>query len=50
MEVAESRASKLLVQEKEDTIANLQNEFTQARFALTPHLLGMGFIEKLGIT
>lgn len=35
VEVAESRASKLLVQEKEDTITHLQNDFTRARFALT---------------
>lgn len=34
VEVAESRASKALVQEKEATITNLENELTQARLVL----------------
>lgn len=35
MEVAESRALKSLVQEKEDLIASLQNDCSRSRLALT---------------
>lgn len=49
VEVAESRASKALVQEKEATITNLQNELTQARLVLysTIPLLAMRKCFKL---
>lgn len=34
VEVAESRTSKILLQEKDTLITDLQNELTQARFSL----------------
>lgn len=35
VEVAESRASKSLLKEKEELIASLQNDFSQVRLGLT---------------
>lgn len=43
VEVAESRASKALLQEKETAISDLQEKLTQARLTSTPKWLGRFF-------
>uniref|UniRef100_A0A5B7AGS8 Uncharacterized protein n=1 Tax=Davidia involucrata TaxID=16924 RepID=A0A5B7AGS8_DAVIN len=41
VEVADSRASKALVQEKEAIITDLQNELTKERFFFYPYVIAM---------
>lgn len=44
VEVAESRASKSLLREKEELIATLQNDLSQARLSLTTDFEDFNFV------